>query len=195
MSPVCKRDKPIRRCPIIRRPRRALLVRERQELDCKLTHHVAVERHKVRNPKAVKNGEQQQRIFGRLSERLGLFDQETRPLNGSPGFRRRVAPDMEQRGDELDLKPDLFAAQAGRAGQARDEVERAPELFRRFHQGRALRRPPTRLSPTAPPLFRYSRLGAVSRQQLGLVLGDLAKLALEGRGNSSMKLASRLAQQ
>jgi hypothetical protein len=38
-------------------PRRPLLVCESQELDSKLTHHVAVKRHKIRDPKAVKNRE------------------------------------------------------------------------------------------------------------------------------------------
>jgi hypothetical protein len=36
-------------------PRRPLLVCESQELDSKLTHHVAVKRYKIRDPKAVKN--------------------------------------------------------------------------------------------------------------------------------------------
>jgi hypothetical protein len=40
-------------------PRRFLLNCEDQELDSKLTHHVAVERYKVRDPKAVENREQQ----------------------------------------------------------------------------------------------------------------------------------------
>src|SRR5207248_3909388 len=39
------------------------------------------------------------------------------------------------------------------------------------------------------------RLGAVTRQQLGLVLGDLRELTFEGFGDSGMKRPSRLAQQ
>src|SRR5262249_22131320 len=54
--------------PKHQRSRRALLFCEGQELDRKLAHHVAVERYKVRDPQAVKNGKQQQWIFGRLSE-------------------------------------------------------------------------------------------------------------------------------
>ena len=38
--------------------RRPLLICEGQELDSKLTHHIAVERDKVRDPKAVENREQ-----------------------------------------------------------------------------------------------------------------------------------------
>jgi hypothetical protein len=40
-------------------PCRPLLICEGQELDSQLTHHVAVERYKVGDPKAVKNREQQ----------------------------------------------------------------------------------------------------------------------------------------
>ena len=54
---------------------RPLLFGERKELRRKLAHHVAVERHEVRDPEAVKDREQQQWIFGRLSERFSLFDQ------------------------------------------------------------------------------------------------------------------------
>ena len=110
-------------------------------MDRKLTHHVAVERYKVRDPQAVKNGKQQQWIFGRLSERFSLLDQQTCPLNSSPGFRSRVAANMQEWGYECNLKLDLFATPGGRAGQGREKIERAPELFCCFNQGRALRRP------------------------------------------------------
>ena len=50
--------------------------------------HIAVECHKVRDPKAVEHREQQQRVFGRLSERFSLFDQQTCPLRRRLGFRR-----------------------------------------------------------------------------------------------------------
>ena len=76
---------------------RSLLLGERQELRCKLEHHVAVERDKVRNPEAVEDREQQQRVFGRLSERFSLFDQQTCPLHSRLGFRRSIAFDMHER--------------------------------------------------------------------------------------------------
>jgi hypothetical protein len=66
-------------------------------LGSKLTHHVAVERYEVGYPKTVENGEQQQWVFGRLSERFSLLDQQTCPLNSNPGFRRRIAADMQER--------------------------------------------------------------------------------------------------
>ena len=47
---------------------RPLLLGERQELRSQARASVAVERDEVRDPEAVKDGEQQQRVFGRLSE-------------------------------------------------------------------------------------------------------------------------------
>src|SRR6266516_3104232 len=176
-------------------PRRFLLICEGQELDSKLTHHVAVERYKVRDPKAVKNREQQQWIFRRLSERFSLFDQQSCPLNSRPGFRRRVAADMEEWGYECNLKLDFFTTQGGRWGQGCDLVERTPELFRGFDQRRALRRPQSGFAPQRRGFLDLPRLGAVTRQQLGLVLGDLRELTFEGFGDSGMKRTSRLAQQ
>src|SRR5271157_3798331 len=176
-------------------PCRALFFRQRQELDGKLARHVAVERDKVRDPQAVKDGEQQQRIFRRLSERLRLFNQQASALDRCSRFWRRVAPDMEEGGYKLHLKLDLIATQRGCAWQSRDQVERASELFRGFDQGRALSRPLPGLPPKRRRSFDLTRLGEVTRQQLGLVLGDLVELALEDFGDTSMKVASRLAQQ
>ena len=86
------------RCPIMSGACRPLLLGERQELRRKLAHHVAVECNEVRDPEAVENREQQQRIFGRLSERFSLFDQQTCPLRGRLGFRRSIAFDMHEWG-------------------------------------------------------------------------------------------------
>jgi hypothetical protein len=87
-----------------------LLLRERQKLLCKLAHHIAIEGHVVRDAKTVEDREQQQRIFRRLAERFGLFDQQTCPLRSRLSFRRGIALDMEKRVYERDLKLDLFAA-------------------------------------------------------------------------------------
>src|SRR6266516_7122331 len=176
-------------------PRRPLLICEGQELDSQLTHHVAVERYKVGDPKAVKNREQQQWIFRGLSERLSLFDQQTGPLDGRPGLRRRVAAHVEERRYECNLKLDFFATQGGRGGQGRGLVERTPELFRGFDQCRALRRPQSGFAPQRRSFLDLPRLGVVTCQQLGLVLGDLRELTFEGFGDSGMKRTSRLAQQ
>src|SRR6266699_4653895 len=176
-------------------PRRPLLICESQELDSKLTHHVAVERDEIRDPKAVQNREQQHWIFRRLSERFSLFDQQSCPLNSRPSFRRRVAADMEEWGYECNLKLDFFTTQGGRWGQGCDLVERTPELFCGFDQRRALRRPQSGFAPQRRGFLDLPRLGAVTRQQLGLVLGDLRELTFEGFGDSGMKRTSPLAQQ
>ena len=87
----------MRRCPIMSGTGRPLLLGERQELRRKLTHYVAVERHVVRDPEAVEDREQQQRVFGRLSERFSLFDQQTCSLRSRLGFRRCIPFDMDER--------------------------------------------------------------------------------------------------
>ena len=96
---------------------RFLLLGKRQELRRKLAQRIAVERDEVRDPEAVEDREQQQRVFGRLSERLSLLDQQTCPLRSRFGFWRRIAFDVDQRRYERDLKLDLLATQRGRAGQ------------------------------------------------------------------------------
>ena len=88
----------------------------------KLAHHVAIERHIVRDPEAVEDREQQQRVFGRLSERFRLFDQQTRPLHSRLGFRRGISFDMDEWSYERDLKLDLLR-DAMRAWQARSRSE------------------------------------------------------------------------
>ena len=106
---------------------------------------VAVERHVVRDPEAVEDREQQQRVFGRLSERFSLFDQQTCPLRSRLGFRRGIPFDMDERGYERDLKLDLLATQRGRGGQGRDLVKGARELLYRL-------RPAPSAPATAVPL-------------------------------------------
>src|SRR5262249_8878995 len=124
-----------------------LLIRQSQKLHGKLAHHVAVEGDKVRDPMAVKNREQQQWIFRRLSERFSLFEEETRPVHGGSGFWRRVAADMKKWGYEFHLKLNLQATHVGRAWQGRDHVECAFELFLGFDQSRTLRRPLSSFPP------------------------------------------------
>src|SRR5215475_3630374 len=85
-------------------PRRCLLLRERQELDGKLTRRLAVKRHVILHPEAVEHGEQQQRIFGRLPERFSVSDQQTCPLDGCLGFPSAKAFDMEEWRYECNLE-------------------------------------------------------------------------------------------
>ena len=77
---------------------RPLLLGERQELRRKLAHSVAVERDEVRDPKTVEDREQQQWIFGRFSQRLGLLDQQTCPHRSRFGFRRGISFDVHEWG-------------------------------------------------------------------------------------------------
>ena len=58
-----------------------------------------------------------------------------------------------------------------------------------------VQRPLSRLAPQARGLLDQPGLGAVTRQQFRLALGDLGELAFEGFGDAGVKRASRLAQQ
>ena len=80
------------------RNRGSLFLGKRQELGRKSRHHIAIECHEVCDPEAVEDGEQQQRIFGWLSERFSLFDQQACPLCCRFGFRRSKSFDMDERG-------------------------------------------------------------------------------------------------
>jgi hypothetical protein len=84
-----------------------LLLGQSKELHRELANHVAIERHKVRDPGAVEERKKQQRIFGRLSKCFGLFDEETCSLRGYPCFRRSISFDMDEWGDERNLQLDL----------------------------------------------------------------------------------------
>ena len=65
---------------------RSLLLGERQEVRRKIAQNVAVERHIVRDPEAVEDREQQQRVFGRLSESLLLVRSADVPAPQPPWF-------------------------------------------------------------------------------------------------------------
>ena len=173
---------------------RPLFLGERQELSREIAHSVAVECHVVRDPKAVEDREQQQWVFGRLSERFSLFDQHTSPLRGRLGFWRRIPLDVHEWGYERNLKPDLLTTQRRSAWQGGDLVESTGELRHCFHQRRALQRPLSSFAPQAYGLLDQTGFGAVTRKQFRLTLGDLRELAFKRLGDASVKRASRLAQ-
>jgi hypothetical protein len=177
-----------------KRSRRSLLLGERKELRRKRANDIAIECRKVRDPEAVEDQEQQQWVFGRLSERFSLLDQQTCPLRSRLGFRCRKPFYMHERGYERDLKLDLFATHRGRGRQGRDLVECAGELRYRLNQRRAFERPLSRFAPQERGLLDQSGFGAVTRQQLGLAFGDLRELAFECFGDAGMEHASWLAQ-
>ena len=157
MSPVHSRESPMRRCPIMRGT--VALCFSASARNCAARSHsdIAIEGDKVRDPDAVEDREQQQRIFRRLSERFSLFDQQTCLLRSRLGFWGGIPFDMDEWGDECDLKLDLLATQRGRAGQGRDLVKRAGELGRGFDQRRARRATAVPPCPTGPRPSRSAR--------------------------------------
>ena len=60
--------------PDYERECRSLFFGERQELRRKVSHGIPIERPSVRDPDAIEHREQEQRVFGRLSQRFGSFD-------------------------------------------------------------------------------------------------------------------------
>ena len=98
---------------------------------------------------------------------------------------------MEKWRYERDLKLDFFATQRGSNGQSRYLVEGTCELRYGFNECRALQRPLSRFAPQARGLLDQTRLSKVTREQFGLVLGNLAEFAFEGFSNASVKRASR----
>jgi hypothetical protein len=59
---------------------------------------IAIECHIVRCSQAVADGEKKQRIFGRLSQRFSLVDQQVRLLLSRLGFRGGWPIDVQVRG-------------------------------------------------------------------------------------------------
>src|SRR6516225_8283634 len=151
---------------------RPLLLGERKELRCKLTHHVAVERDPVRDPESIEDRKQCQRVFQRLSERFGSFDQQTCPLRSRLSFRRRKPFDMDEWGYERDLKLDLLTTQGWRARQGLNLTEGMRELLYGFNHRRARQRSLSRCAPQRRSFLDQARLGAVTRQQFRLGFGD-----------------------
>src|SRR6516225_8872682 len=111
------------------RDRRPLLLGEGEELRGEIARDVALERHRVRDPEAVQDGEQQQRVFGALSERFSSFDQEMCPFRSGLGFRRGKPFDVAEWSYERDLKLDLLTTQRGRRRQGRSLAKRTRELL------------------------------------------------------------------
>ena len=136
----------MRRCPIMSGTV-ALCFSERQELRRQITTDIAVEGHKIRYPEGVENLEQQQRVFGRLSQGFRLLDQQMCLFGSRFGLRRRIAFDVHQSVRKRYLKLDLLATKHRHAGQGRDLLEGTRELGRGFGQRRAVERPLSRLAP------------------------------------------------
>ena len=92
-----------------------------------------------------------------------------------PWFRARVSFDMDQWGYERDLKFDLIATQHRGSGQCCDLIEGTYELIDGFNQRRPHKRPLSRFAPKAGGLFDLPSFGAVTRQNLRLVLSNISE--------------------
>ena len=150
--------------------RRSVVLRQRQELRRKFARGMAVGFDYGRGEGCPEYGEQQQRIFERIAKCFGLLDQHSCPLCRRLRFRRGIPSDMDEWSYERDLKLDFITTQRRCAWQGRDLVEGAGELSYGFDQRRALDRPLSRFTPQKCGLCDQPSFGAVTRQQLGLVL-------------------------
>jgi hypothetical protein len=81
------------------------------------------------DPKAIEDREQQQRVFGWLSNGFSFFYKETCALRSRLSFRCSMPFDLHERGYERDLELDLFATKRGRNGQCRNLGKGVSELF------------------------------------------------------------------
>jgi len=124
-----------------------------------------------------------------------LFDQQTCPLHGALGFRRRKPFDIDKWRYKRNLKLDLFSTQRWSGRQGRNLAKRAGELRGSLYERRALHRPQSCFTPQPSGLLDLARFRVVTRQQLRLVLDDLGELGLKRFGDTGMKYTSRLAQQ
>src|SRR5262249_5463666 len=160
------------------RDRCSLPLGEGEELRGQIARDIAVERHRVRDPEAVEDGEHQQGVLGALSQRFSLLDQNMCLFRSRLGFRRGEPLDVPERGYQRDLKLDLLTPHRGRRGQGPRSGKRTSELLNGFDERRARQRTQARFSPQVCSLLGQTGLGAVTRQQLWLTFGNLRKLAL-----------------
>src|SRR5262249_41130369 len=127
-----------------------------------------------------------QRILGALAERFGSLDQDVCPLRSRPGLLRGEPLDVAEWGYERDLELDLLATQRGRRGEGRHLGQRTCELLNGFYQCRARQRTLSGFVPQARGLLGQTGLAAVTREDLGLTVGNLRELALDGFGDAGM---------
>ena len=102
---------------------------------------------------------------------------------------------MHERIHEGDLKLDLLATKRGRARQRGNLSQRASQQSLGLQKRRTRQCSLSRLAPEDRRLLDQTRLGAVTRQQLRLAIGDIRELNFEGFGDTGVKLAPRFAQQ
>src|SRR5215469_14214046 len=99
---------------------RSLLLGEGQELRREIAADITIKCRNIRDPEAVEDRKQQQRVFGRLSERLSSLDEQACLIERRFRVRGRMALGMHERIRKPDLKLNLLAAQRWRSGQGRN---------------------------------------------------------------------------
>ena len=95
MSPVYSIDMPMKRCAIRSgavAPCFSASVRNCGEL----THYVAVKRHEVRDPEAIRTENNSSGSSGGSPQGFNLFDQQTCSLQSYLGFRRGLPFDVHE---------------------------------------------------------------------------------------------------
>src|SRR5262249_39135534 len=115
---------------------RALLLGECQEPRREVAANITIKCLNVRDPETVEDREEQQRLFGRLSEGPRSLDEQACLIERSLSLRGRIAFGVHQSVHERDLKLYLLAAQDGRTGQGRNLSKRAIQLSRRLYERR-----------------------------------------------------------
>src|SRR4029077_15065277 len=79
-----------------KRHRLRLLFGHRKDLSDSFAQSVAVKSHEAWNHGGIDSRKEYQRIFGRLSLGLGLFDQQMSALHGRLGFIRGKSTDVDE---------------------------------------------------------------------------------------------------
>src|SRR5215831_14400812 len=110
MAPTYSRETPRIRCPIMSGTVALCFSASARNWLARSPSDIPVKRCKVRSKNAEENREQQQRVFGRLSQCLRSLDVQARVIQGGPHLRRRKALGVHQRVREGHLKLDLIAA-------------------------------------------------------------------------------------
>jgi hypothetical protein len=164
----------------------SMLLGNRQEIRSKVTKGIAIQCHKIWNPDAVQRREEQQWVFGCITERFGSFDQHACSFSSRPGIRRGVPFDVREGCDERNLKFDFLAAKPWRSWQRSKLIERARQLLDGFNEGRARKGALSGFAPQSGGFFDQASFSAVTRQDLRLALGDVSEVAFECIADAGM---------
>ena len=95
---------------------------------------------------------------------------------------------------QRDLQLDLLTAQCRCRRQALNLGERSGELLDGFNKRGAANRSLSRFAPLARGVADEPGFGAVTSQQLRLLLGDVRELAFQSLGYAGVQFTARFAQ-